>query len=158
MICGRENFQRLLWSLVLCVSGSGLASPNERTASSRLDDAACGDTGQCVVFEVVIKLNYSTTIPVVRQTTDVITINNTANPYGSTVRRQADSCTKQVHVPREVFQAIIGIMSSLTTDGLQPPALTPAQQTILLFYTTLMQQTLQFQCDAKDLGGAVAHG
>ncbi len=147
-------FQKIiLASSILCLHTNGYSAMNNLSASSRLDESACNDEGQCVVFEVVIKLNYSTTIPVVRQTSDVITINNTANPYGSTVRRQADSCTKQVHVPREVFQAIIGIMSSLTGDSQQPPALTPAQQTILLFYTTLMQQTLQFQCEAKDLGG-----
>lgn len=121
-------------------------------AGPGLNPEACNDDGQCIVFEVDIKLSYSTAAPITKQTNDVIVINNISNPYGSTVRRHADSCVKQVHVPREVFLAIIAVMSSISGNGQQPPALTPAQQTILLFYTTLMQQTLQFQCDAKDLG------
>lgn len=123
-------------------------------AAPGLNAESCNEDGQCVVFEVDIKLSYSTAAPIVKQTNDVIVINNIANPYGSMVRRHADSCVKQVHVPKEVFLAIIAVMSSISGNGQQPPALTPAQQTILLFYTTLMQQTLQFQCDAKDLGGA----
>ncbi|NBW83102.1 hypothetical protein EBR21_15240, partial [bacterium] len=61
-------------------------------------------------------------------------------------------CTKQVKVPYPVYESIAAIMATLDgSNGEPPPAFTPAQQTMLLFYTTLMQQTLSFTCAASDL-------
>lgn len=117
-------------------------------------ELACDDTtDQCVIFEVVIHMNTSVSSPIVRSRSDVLVIGNSYNPYGSVVRRSADKCSKEVRVPRPVYEAIMQIMRSLyDSSGSPGPALTPAQQTILLFYTTIMQQTLQFRCSDEDVG------
>jgi hypothetical protein len=76
------------------------------------------------------------------------------NSYTTTVVRKGDVCTKQVKVPWSVYQSIASIMASLDgANGEPPPAFTPAQQTMLLFYTTLMQQTLSFTCASNDIAG-----
>lgn len=59
-------------------------------------------------------------------------------------------CTKTAQVPGPVFHAVTAVMNSVENgiqkNGGSMPALTPLQQTMLLFYTTIMQQTLNFDC------------
>lgn len=111
----------------------------------------CYEDGQCVIFEVTIQMDSAVDRPIVVNS-PVIYLDDTAS-YQTTVMRRGDVCTKQVKVPWSVYQSISAIMSSLDgSQGEPPPAFTPAQQTMLLFYTTLMQQTLSFNCAASDLG------
>jgi hypothetical protein len=147
--------KNLIFAALIAISASNaLADDETPIIRNSLDETACDESGQCVVFEVTIHMKAVASVPVVNvANNNVITINNTANLYGTTVRRVADTCTKQVRVPKEVFKAIISIMKSLSGANGQQPAFTPAQQTMLLFYTTLMQQTLQFECTIGDLTG-----
>ncbi len=70
--------------------------------------------------------------------------------YGLYVASDSVECSKTAIVPSPVFKAVIAVLSSVRDDidrnGSAAPALTPMQQTMLLFYTTIMQQTLNFDC------------
>ncbi|MEY4064174.1 MAG: hypothetical protein RIR26_382 [Pseudomonadota bacterium] len=112
----------------------------------------CSPDGQCVIFEVNIQMDSAVDRPVIVNS-PIIYLDDT-NSYTTTVVRKGDVCTKQVKVPWSVYQSIASIMASLDgANGEPPPAFTPAQQTMLLFYTTLMQQTLSFTCTPGDVGG-----
>lgn len=111
----------------------------------------CTPDGQCVIFEVNIQMDSSADRPLIVNS-PIIYLDD-SNSYTTTVVRKGDMCTKQVKVPYPVYQSIAAIMSTLDgSNGEPPPAFTPAQQTMLLFYTTLMQQTLSFTCTSSDLG------
>ena len=59
------------------------------------------------------------------------------------------TCRKEVRVPRVVFEAVTQMFRSVLNRGDQnalPASLTPAEQTMLLYYNTIMQQTMNFQC------------
>jgi hypothetical protein len=59
------------------------------------------------------------------------------------------TCRKEVRVPKVVFEAVTQMFSSVLSRGDQnalPASLTPAEQTMLLYYNTIMQQTMNFQC------------
>lgn len=57
------------------------------------------------------------------------------------------TCWKAARMPRPIYDAIIKMMKSLGDPNEDTPVVyTPAQQTMLLFYNTLMQQTLNFKC------------
>jgi hypothetical protein len=102
--------------------------------------------GQCTVFQVVVRLPAQAT-SAKEDSLGVIYIGGVANEYSSTVEVAGDVCSKEVRVPQPVYETIVDIMRSMSGDrGEPPPVLTPAQQTILLFYSTLMQQTLNFSC------------
>jgi hypothetical protein len=121
-------------------------------ADLRLEDGDvnCGPDGQCVIFEVNIHIDSSADRPLVVNS-PVIFLDDSMS-YQTTVIRKGDVCTKQVKVPAPVYQSIAAILSTLNgSNGEPPPAFTPAQQTMLLFYTTLMQQTLSFTCSPADL-------
>lgn len=64
-------------------------------------------------------------------------------------------CRKSVRVPAPAYDAVIKIIDSVAASsaGGLPPALTPAQQTMLLFYTTVMQQTQGFTCSDDETVG-----
>ena len=140
---GRNKLNlKLLFSLLFLSGIFQFASASENNFN---EEQNCFQ-GECVVFKVSINLKdagrSSTT------TNDVIYIGGNANPYTSTIDRNNDTCSKTVKVPVPVYRTIAKIMDSISgsEDGEPAPALTPAQQTILLFYSTLMQQTLSFTC------------
>jgi hypothetical protein len=70
--------------------------------------------------------------------------------YGLYIASDAVECSKTAIVPSAVFKAVTAVLSSVKDNidhnGSTAPALTPVQQTMLLFYTTIMQQTLNFDC------------
>jgi hypothetical protein len=131
-------------SLALC--GTGYAQVRKPEGGG----ANCSPDGQCVIFEVNIQMDSSADRPLIKNS-PIIYLDDT-NSYTTTVIRRGDVCTKQVKVPYPVYESIAAIMATLDgTNGEPPPAFTPAQQTMLLFYTTLMQQTLSFTCSTSDL-------
>lgn len=112
----------------------------------------CNDV-QCIIFEVTIHLNSYHETPLTRRTSHMISLDGTSSHYDSVVERAGDSCTKQVRVPRSVYEMVTDVMASIGGTSGQPlPVLTPSQQTILLLYTTLSQQTMSFTCSPRDLG------
>lgn len=135
-------------ALILAVISSG-ASADVRQPQGGGNN--CNPDGQCVVFEVNIQMDSAVDRPVIVNS-PIIYLDD-SNSYQSTIVRKGNTCTKQVKVPWSVYQSIAAIMSSLDgSSGEPPPAFTPAQQTMLLFYTTLMQQTLSFTCSSGDMG------
>jgi hypothetical protein len=138
---------RKILPLAFSMALSSVASAN--FTQPEKGGAQCYSDGQCVVFEVSIQMDSAVDRPVIVNS-PVIYLDDT-NSYQTTVVRKGDVCTKQVKVPYSVYQSIASIMSSLDgSQGEPPPAFTPAQQTMLLFYTTLMQQTLSFTCTPSD--------
>jgi hypothetical protein len=102
---------------------------------------------QCAVFQVAVKLKNPSAAKV-EDSMGTIVIGGYSNNYSSRVEILGDSCTKEVRVPQPVYETIVQIMESMQgTNGEPPPALTPTQQTVLLFYSTLMQQTVGFTCN-----------
>jgi hypothetical protein len=125
--------------------GSGIGALAEEMPSVR--DVCV--RGQCTVFQVVVRLPAHTASSK-EDSLGVIYIGGSANEYSSTVEVSGDACSKEVRVPQPVYETIVDIMKSMSGDrGEPPPVLTPAQQTILLFYSTLMQQTLSFTCSER---------
>ena len=58
-------------------------------------------------------------------------------------------CSKNVRVPRPVYEAVTRMFDSIVQRGgaqSLPASLTPSEQTVLLYYNTIMQQTMNFQC------------
>jgi hypothetical protein len=63
--------------------------------------------------------------------------------------QSAKVCRKNVRVPRSVYDAVTRMFDSIVRrGGVQslPASLTPSEQTVLLYYNTIMQQTMNFQC------------
>lgn len=138
-----KKLMAIVGSVVVCSSASANITRPEMGGSG------CNSGGQCVIFEVNIQMDSAVDRPIVVNS-PVIYLDD-SNSYQTTVMRKGDTCTKQVKVPYSVYQSIASIMSTLDgSNGEPPPAFTPAQQTMLLFYTTLMQQTLSFNCTASD--------
>ncbi len=60
--------------------------------------------------------------------------------YGVGVEWEYTHCVKTMNVDQSVYRAITTYMKGLVNpDGTTNPAFTPAEQTIILFYTTVMQ-------------------
>ncbi|MBF0300965.1 MAG: hypothetical protein HQK51_19815 [Oligoflexia bacterium] len=67
---------------------------------------------------------------------------------GVSVTWEDVNCTKTINVDKSVYRAITTYMKSLTNeDGTTRPAFTPAEQTMILFYTTIMKLTNGFTCE-----------
>lgn len=136
--------------VIVIASASVAASAFAQVRQPEGGGVNCGPDGQCVIFEVNIQMDSSADRPLVIHS-PIIYLDE-SNSYTTSVIRKGDVCTKQVKVPYPVYQSIAAIMSTLDgSNGEPPPAFTPAQQTMLLFYTTLMQQTLSFTCSPSDL-------
>lgn len=74
---------------------------------------------------------------------DGFTVNKTSSQGAKQI------CRKEVRVPKVVYEAVTQIFHSVLTrgdNGALPASLTPAEQTMLLYYNTIMQQTMNFQC------------
>lgn len=59
------------------------------------------------------------------------------------------TCRKEVRVPEEVHRAILKMFDHISKRGgsnALPPQLTSSEQTMLLFYNTILQQTMNSQC------------
>ncbi len=60
---------------------------------------------------------------------------------GVTLRYTRSSCSQQVNVPRSLYVAMnIYLYRLLNEDGSPERVMTPAQQTMILFYTTILNQ------------------
>ncbi|MBF0361618.1 MAG: hypothetical protein HQK49_11435 [Oligoflexia bacterium] len=67
---------------------------------------------------------------------------------GISVTWEDVNCTKTINVDKAIYGAITTYMRSLVNaDGTTRPAFTPAEQTMILFYSTIMKLTNGFACD-----------
>ena len=57
-------------------------------------------------------------------------------------------CSKRALVPKPVYDAVMASMKQISRKTVQDlsPVLTPSEQTMLLFYNTVMQQFADFDC------------
>ncbi len=108
----------------------------------------CGTDGFCALIRVEQELTQQTPL---RPSGVVV---GTIDDDGFTVSRVASQgakqvCRKEVRVPKVVYEAVTQMFNSVLTrgdNGALPASLTPAEQTMLLYYNTIMQQTMNFQC------------
>jgi hypothetical protein len=113
--------------------------------------------GLCVMFEVSVALESQLGPSVTVNKSEVAMINGVSNSYSTRVIAAEDRCTKQVLVEESYFRAMKAVMDSVVdANGGAEATLTPSQQTMLIFYSTLMQQTLGFTCTARDLSPRTA--
>lgn len=118
---------------------------------SNLENGRCV-SDYCVIFSVSIEMDSFVETPVTVQNSFVFTFDDSESNFDTVVSLAGDECSKEVTIPRDTFNAIQAVMASIAGSGNEPvPVLTPAQQSLLLFYTTIMQQTLSFTCDQRDL-------
>jgi hypothetical protein len=122
-----------------------------RAVQQGFDRSQCSN-GMCTILRVIVELNSSSQEPVVRIARHDFDDGFTAYNYDTVVQRADDVCSKDVIVPADVFNAVGAVFRSITIGGTPSPVLTPTQQTLLLFYTTLLQQTQGFECSPRDLG------
>lgn len=96
---------------------------------------------------------YDSTCPIFQVAIKHRDVGPSAIPSGRVINTA--ECTKTAEVPAAVFNAVKAVMNSVENgiqrNGGSMPALTPLQQTMLLFYTTIMQQTLNFDCPFKSV-------
>jgi len=73
---------------------------------------------------------------------------NQLKGYGVGVTWEKSKCNKEMNVDRSVYKAITTYMDALVnSDGSTNPAFTPAEETIILFYTTIMQLVKGATCN-----------
>lgn len=121
-------------------------------ASSETLPPACDHTG-CVIFEVSVQVKSSAQRPSSYLQRETLPITeNQSTMVETQYRLHNDTCSKSVKVPYPIYQSITSILGQLAGENGQevPPILTPAQQAIMVFYATLMQQTLNFQCAPQE--------
>lgn len=108
----------------------------------------CGTDGFCSLIRVEQKISQQ--IPSGPQGVVVGTIDDDGfKPTILKVQGAQHVCRKEVRVPRVVFEAVTQMFNAVVQRGEQgalPASLTPAEQTMLLYYNTIMQQTMNFQC------------
>jgi hypothetical protein len=118
----------------LCLSPAVFADP-------------CGEDGFCTIISVQSE-NEQRTPRTPGVVVGVIGDDGfTPSPGATFTAKQV--CRKVVRVPKAVHDVVNRMFSSLNDRGgpsALPAALTPAEQTMLLYYNTIMQQTLNFQC------------
>ena len=71
-------------------------------------------------------------------------------PLNSDKNSVRKTCRKEVRVPRTVYDAVTQMFNGIAArgaDGQPPSNFTPAEQTMLLYYNTIMQQTMNFNCN-----------
>lgn len=114
---------------------------------------ACDDSG-CVIFEVTVHINTHGGQPYLKRVLNGVPISENQSAIVETsIYKLNDTCTKSVKVPFPIYQSITSILGQLAgEEGDEvPPILTPTQQSLMIFYSTLMQQTMNFQCTPRDL-------
>ena len=137
----------------VCLLSAVFAAPAfaSRTVQQGFDETQCAN-GACTVLRVTIDLDSSKEDPIYNQARNSVIYGNDRYTYDTVIFRAADTCTKAVIVPEDVFFAIAAVFRTIAgVNGTPPPVLTPTQQTLLLFYTTLLQQTQGFECAPRDL-------
>lgn len=109
----------------------------------------CGEDGQCSLISISLEVegnkpSHDGGILVGSIDDDGF---KPAMRQGSSVKKR---CRKEVRVPRVVYDAVTQMFRGIVARGngvsLQP-TFTPAEQTMLLYYNTIMQQTMNFQCN-----------
>lgn len=122
--------------------------PPSKEVRASLDPNTQCEGDVCVLFEVVIKNESPPTANrKYRVVNKQFTYGSLTQSYSESLAVAANGCSKNVTVPKAIFVAIANIIRNTLGDGDVPvPALTPAQQTIFLFYSTVMQQTLSMTC------------
>ncbi len=85
--------------------------------------------------------------------TDQEPSNTSTSAVGAERFLEQISCSKTVTVPRDAYWAVVGILGAMggvgaTHSASRAPVLTPAEQTMLLFYNTVMEQTKGFSCQS----------
>lgn len=108
----------------------------------------CGSDGFCTIMsvqsEIEQRIPHNTGVVIGTITDDSFA----PAPVAHTSAKKV--CRKEVRVPREVHRAVTKMFEFIDSKGGAqgvPPSLTPAEQTILLYYNTIMQQTINFQCN-----------
>lgn len=114
--------------------------------------------GMCTIFEVTIAISRQDGEVKTRKIKKEYISPGETQPrysYFEIVEKNENTCTKRVTVPQPVYESITKLMASLPGNAAEPnPTLVPSQQSVLLFYTTLMQQTLNFDCSGLMREGA----
>lgn len=133
----------------MIASAMPMASHAAEKATAGWTPGECGSDGFCSIIRVEQQVSQRT--PTGPQGIVVGTIDDDGFKP-STVGRQVAQhvCRKEVRVPRVVYEAVTQMFNSVVRRGDQgalPASLTPAEQTMLLYYNTIMQQTMNFQCN-----------
>ena len=116
------------------------------------EDEACGDDGLCIIFSVMVELDSIAPTPIENNQIGEIVMHGNSSFYKSHINKSGNKCQKHVRVPKPIYKSVVDLMDGLSgKNGPANPTFTPAQQTIMLFYTTIMKQTLQFSCTKSDL-------
>lgn len=134
---------RVLYLSLLCLA------PAHCFAGQSEGAGACGSDGFCAIISVQSEVEQNTP-----KAPGVVigTIGDDGfkpTPTGNYSARKV--CKKEVRVPRVVHDAITRMFDSLLVRGsvqALPASLSPAEQTMLLYYNTIMQQTMNFSCSA----------
>lgn len=108
----------------------------------------CGGDGFCTIIsvqhEVEQRIPHNSSVVIGTITDDRFT----PAPVAHTASKK--TCRKEVRVPRAVHRAVTKMFEVIDDKGGAqgfPPTLSPAEQTMLLYYNTIMQQTVNFQCN-----------
>ncbi|MEN9530169.1 MAG: hypothetical protein RI932_2042 [Pseudomonadota bacterium] len=135
--------KRFLMMLLLSCSAHAQASDVEQWTPGN-----CAADGYCSLIRVEHEVSQNS--PASSGGVMVGTIDSDGfKPVQGTTLTAKKTCRKEVRVPKVVFEAVTQMFRSVLSRGDQnalPASLNPAEQTMLLYYNTIMQQTMNFQC------------
>lgn len=121
-----------------------LAAAQEMPLSSN-----CADDGYCTL--VSVQHEVSVRKPQAARGAVVGVIDDDGfRPSPMSSETEKKFCRKEVRVPKAVHRAVVKMFESVATRGgadALPAQLTSAEQTMLLYYNTIMQQTMNFSCE-----------
>ena len=120
-------------------------------SSPTLNNSSICINGLCTIFSVTVAIDTGETNNKIKMVKEHIGPGEGDVKYSfyTVMEKKLNKCTKSVQVPEDIFHSVTYLLKHISgqnSDGTPPPALTPAQQTMLLFFSTIMQQTLGFDC------------
>lgn len=140
------------WIVYFLMFGFGI--PIKTVASSEFYNVPDCDTPTCTIFEVKISIDTKNNKEESIRLSKSFYIPGDPEKhykYYETIVKKQDSCSKKVEIPYPIYRSVVKVLGQIagTEDGMPAPTLTPAQNTILLLYTTIMQQTVNFDCSEQ---------
>ncbi|NBO38357.1 hypothetical protein EBU99_07215 [bacterium] len=143
MASAREKFIRSMF----CSLSVGFLISHIAVAQQSSSPGGCDSDGFCTIISVKSEIvqNSPRGSGILVGTVD----DDGFKPNANMVAQSARVCKKEVRVPRSVYFAVNAMMESMLTRGAGnglPTTLTSSEQSILLYYNTIMQQTMNFSC------------
>lgn len=141
-LCRRRRFLGVSFAILM------LTFPIANAQNSVVSNS-CSEDGFCTLISVQHEIVVRSPRPVVGAVVGVID-DDGFQPSTTNDQTEKKVCRKEVRVPEVVHRAVVKMFESVSLRGgadALPAQLTSAEQTMLLYYNTIMQQTMNSSCE-----------